>query len=135
MGELARDFEVMAGALEAAQERLSALASQDPLTELLNHRAFQESLHAELERCRRGGMSSRSSRSTSTSSKPDVLFFEDFQAIQRHSDVAGGHHRLRRLDRDRYVGALPGYPRGDEIPLESRILAAADELGAIAAPS
>ena len=55
IGELARGVDGMADALGAAHLRLSELTSHDPLTDLLNYRAFQERLHAELERCRRGG--------------------------------------------------------------------------------
>ncbi len=54
IGALASDFDLMAAALEE-HKRLEALALEDPLTGLLNHRAFQERVYAELTRARREG--------------------------------------------------------------------------------
>jgi diguanylate cyclase (GGDEF)-like protein len=53
IGAVARDFDAMAAALQRNHERLAGLALTDPLTGLANHRAFRESLTAELERARR----------------------------------------------------------------------------------
>jgi diguanylate cyclase (GGDEF)-like protein len=67
--ELTRDFNAMAGALKAQNDRNVTLtqqleislasererATRDPLTNLRNHRYFQESLHAEIDRCKRFG--------------------------------------------------------------------------------
>ena len=44
LGELAQGFDEMAAALERGQCRLQALAHEDPLTGLANHRRFQEVL-------------------------------------------------------------------------------------------
>lgn len=55
LGTLAYDFDVMAGELEESHGRLEALALRDPLTGLANHRRFQETLNAEIERARDEG--------------------------------------------------------------------------------
>jgi diguanylate cyclase (GGDEF)-like protein len=55
LGQLARDFDAMAGALEENNARLEELAHRDPLTGLANHRRFQEVLGKELELARRDG--------------------------------------------------------------------------------
>jgi len=53
IGALARDFDRMAGELESAHGHLEELALTDPLTGLLNHRAFQERMGEELRRAER----------------------------------------------------------------------------------
>ncbi len=55
LGELARDFDAMAGRLEENNRRLEELAHRDPLTGLANHRRFQELLGHEVESARREG--------------------------------------------------------------------------------
>jgi diguanylate cyclase (GGDEF)-like protein len=69
LGELVTDFNSMARALQSREQENSALtgqlnqalqfeqerASRDPLTQLRNHRYFQEALAAELYRCSRTG--------------------------------------------------------------------------------
>ena len=53
LGMLAEDFDEMARELDESHARLESLALTDPLTGLLNHRAFQERLGSELERASR----------------------------------------------------------------------------------
>ena len=53
IGLLAQDFDRMAEELDSAHEHLEALALKDPLTGLLNHRAFKERLEQELRRAER----------------------------------------------------------------------------------
>ncbi len=53
IGALADDFDRMADQLDAAQGHLETLALTDPLTGLLNHRAFNERLEQELRRAER----------------------------------------------------------------------------------
>ncbi len=53
IGMLAHDFDRMAGELDTIHGHLEALALTDPLTGLLNHRAFQERLEQELRRAER----------------------------------------------------------------------------------
>jgi len=55
IGSLARDFDTMAEELHAVHGHLEALALKDPLTGLLNHRAYQERLLQELRRAEREG--------------------------------------------------------------------------------
>src|SRR3712207_5447566 len=53
IGLLAADFDRMAEELDTVHEHLEALALKDPLTGLLNHRAFKERLEQELRRAER----------------------------------------------------------------------------------
>ena len=53
IGLLAEDFDRMAAELDSVHGHLEALALTDPLTGLLNHRAFQERLEQELRRAER----------------------------------------------------------------------------------
>jgi diguanylate cyclase (GGDEF)-like protein len=55
LGQLAGDFDAMAAHLEEHQRGLEELAHRDPLTELPNHRRFQEALAAEHGRARGSG--------------------------------------------------------------------------------
>jgi diguanylate cyclase (GGDEF)-like protein len=55
LGELSRDFDVMASELEEHNKRLEELAHRDPLTGLANHRHFQEMLGRELDLARELG--------------------------------------------------------------------------------
>lgn len=48
LGELSGDFDAMAAQLQESHARLQSLALKDPLTGLLNHRSFHETLHREL---------------------------------------------------------------------------------------
>ncbi len=57
MGVLARDFDDMAAGLEEGHERLRALALEDALTGLPNHRRLQEVLSESLARAEREGSS------------------------------------------------------------------------------
>jgi diguanylate cyclase (GGDEF)-like protein len=57
LGELAADFDTMAGDLEQHNRRLEEQAHRDPLTGLANHRHFQELLGKELEVARQEGHS------------------------------------------------------------------------------
>ncbi len=55
LGDLSRDFDVMASELEENNRRLEDLAHRDPLTGLANHRHFQELLGRELDEARELG--------------------------------------------------------------------------------
>jgi diguanylate cyclase (GGDEF)-like protein len=57
IGALANDFDFMSTELERLHGHLEALALKDPLSGLLNHRAFQERLAQELRRAEREGYS------------------------------------------------------------------------------
>jgi diguanylate cyclase (GGDEF)-like protein len=48
LGELSGDFDAMAAQLQESHSRLQSLALKDPLTGLLNHRSFHETLQREL---------------------------------------------------------------------------------------
>ena len=48
LGELSGDFDAMAAQLQESHARLQSLALKDPLTGLLNHRSFHETLQREL---------------------------------------------------------------------------------------
>ena len=56
LGQLANEFDTMAAHLEEQQRGLEELAHRDPLTELANHRRFQEALAGELDEARRTGL-------------------------------------------------------------------------------
>src|SRR5918998_3839388 len=55
LGQLAGEFDSMAAHLEEHQHGLEELAHRDPLTELANHRRFQELLARQLDEARRSG--------------------------------------------------------------------------------
>ena len=55
LGQLASEFDTMAVRLEEHQRGLEALAHRDPLTDLPNHRRFQEVLGETLDEARAGG--------------------------------------------------------------------------------
>jgi diguanylate cyclase (GGDEF)-like protein len=55
LGQLAHEFDSMAAHLEEHQRGLEELVHRDPLTDLPNHRRFQEALAAELDAARAGG--------------------------------------------------------------------------------
>jgi diguanylate cyclase (GGDEF)-like protein len=55
LGELATEFDAMATYLEQNQRRLEELAHRDPLTDLVNHRRFQELLAQALDEARASG--------------------------------------------------------------------------------
>jgi diguanylate cyclase (GGDEF)-like protein len=54
LGQLAHEFDSMAAHLEENQQGLEELVHRDPLTDLPNHRRFQEALAAELDAARAG---------------------------------------------------------------------------------
>ena len=103
IGALARDFDRMADAL------LEAL--KDPLTGLLNHRAFQERLAEELRRAERGGYPV----------SVVALDLDDFKAINGASGHAVGDEALRTVAaamRDELrAGDVCGRVGGDEFML------------------
>jgi diguanylate cyclase (GGDEF)-like protein len=55
LGQLASEFDTMAAHLEEHQRGLEELAHRDPLTDLANHRRFQEALASELDEARHTG--------------------------------------------------------------------------------
>jgi diguanylate cyclase (GGDEF)-like protein len=55
LGQVAREFDAMAEHLEEHQRDLEELVHRDPLTELPNHRRFQETLAGELDAARARG--------------------------------------------------------------------------------
>ena len=79
LGDLARDFDRMADALLEAEK--------DPLTGLLNHRAFQERLGQELARARREGLSMA----------VVALDIDNFKAVNDVDGHAAGDTALRAL--------------------------------------
>ena len=79
LGDLARDFDRMADALLEAEK--------DPLTGLLNHRAFQERLGQELARARREGLSMAVA----------ALDIDNFKAVNDVDGHAAGDTALRAL--------------------------------------
>jgi diguanylate cyclase (GGDEF)-like protein len=103
IGALARDFDLMADALLEA--------AKDPLTGLLNHRAFQERLAEELKRAERGEY-------------PVAvvsLDLDDFKTINSSLGHAGGDDALRAIAaalRDELrAGDVCGRVGGDEFGL------------------
>jgi diguanylate cyclase (GGDEF)-like protein len=69
----------LAAELEETQTRLDSLALRDPLTGVLNHRAFQDSLEVELRRARR-------------ESWPVAVVAVDIDAFREVNDVKGHGH-------------------------------------------
>ncbi len=100
IGDLARDFDRMADELQEALK--------DPLTGLLNHRAFQERLGEELGRARREGYPV----------SVVALDLDDFKEINDHWGHACGDEALRVLSRAIAVELRPsdfcGRVGGDE---------------------
>ncbi|MGA9858645.1 MAG: diguanylate cyclase [Solirubrobacteraceae bacterium] len=86
---LARITELIATAVIAAAARAQLIveATQDPVTGLLNHRAFQERLHTEVQRARRHG------RQLSLA----VLDLDDFKAINDSYGHQAGDRVLCRV--------------------------------------
>lgn len=92
--QLAQEFHVMSTALDSSNQalaeanaRLEALATTDPLTGLLNHRAMVAALDIELDRCQRYGHSC-------------ALLFIDldhFKALNDGLGHAAGDATLREL--------------------------------------
>jgi diguanylate cyclase (GGDEF)-like protein len=76
LGQLAHDFDQMAGELEENNRRLEELAHRDPLTGLANHRRFQEALGKELELAR-------------TSGRPLAVVMVDIDDFKRINDAHG----------------------------------------------
>ncbi len=87
IGLLQSVFNDMTTAMRASQERLLELIDKDPLTELDNHRRFQERLAQEVIRCRQSG---------------DPLFLllidiDHFQQFNHHYGHAAGDEALKRV--------------------------------------
>ncbi|MEA2364015.1 MAG: diguanylate cyclase [Thermoleophilaceae bacterium] len=76
LGQLAREFDTMAAHLEEQRHGLQELAHRDPLTELCNHRRFQEELAEELDRARDSG-------------RPFALVLLDIDDFKRINDARG----------------------------------------------
>ena len=76
LGQLAHDFDHMAGELEENNRRLEELAHRDPLTGLSNHRRFQEALGAELDLGQRSG-------------RPLAVVMIDIDEFKRINDAHG----------------------------------------------
>lgn len=89
IGLLQSVFNEMTTAMRESQARLLALIDTDPLTELNNHRHFQERLAQETARCTRSGESL------------SLLLFDidHFQAYNRQHGHAAGDKALQQLAR------------------------------------
>ncbi len=97
LGVLAHDFDEMAAALERGNHRLEALAHEDPLTGLVNHRRFQERLSERI-----GGAARDGSRV--------ALVILDIDHFKRINDGRGhpfGDHVLKGVG-ERLSAALSG---------------------------
>ncbi|MBJ7470900.1 MAG: diguanylate cyclase [Solirubrobacteraceae bacterium] len=111
IGMLARDFDRMADQLDAAHEHLETLALTDPLTGLLNHRAFNERLEQELRRAER----------SPTNVSVVALDVDKFKEVNDAFGHAAGDESLRQLAevmrRHLRPGDLCGRVGGDEFCL------------------
>lgn len=87
IGVLADDFDRMADQLEGAQAHLETLALTDPLTGLLNHRAFNERLEQELRRAER----------SQTNVSVVALDVDKFKEVNDAYGHAAGDEGLRQL--------------------------------------
>ena len=76
LGQLAGEFDSMAGHLEEKQRRLEELAHRDPLTELANHRRFQELLATAVDEAR-------------TTSRPFAVVLLDIDDFKRINEARG----------------------------------------------
>jgi diguanylate cyclase (GGDEF)-like protein len=76
LGQLAHEFDTMAAHLEEQRRGLEELAHRDPLTELSNHRRFQEALAEELDRARGSG-------------RPFAVVLLDIDDFKRINDARG----------------------------------------------
>ena len=105
LGQLAGEFDTMAADLEQHQRGLEELAHRDPLTELANHRRFQEVLGEELDRrARERPAASPSCCSTSTTSSASTTPRASLRrraARRGRRRPARGHARRRRRGRPR----------------------------------
>ena len=87
LGQLASEFDAMAAHLEEHQRGLEELAHRDPLTELANHRRFQELLARQLDEARRTG-------------RPFAVLLLDIDDFKRINEARGhpyGDELLGRL--------------------------------------
>lgn len=107
IGDLARDFDRMAADLERAdadqertKRRLVALADRDPVTGLLNHRAFHERLEAEVSRARRAEVELA----------VVVIDLDSFKAVNDRYGHAVGDEALRAL-----ATAIRSSDRSDDV--------------------
>ncbi|WP_354700783.1 hypothetical protein DSM112329_01072 [Paraconexibacter sp. AEG42_29] len=107
-----------------SRERLTAQATTDPLTGLLNHRAFHERLHEEVERAERHG------RALAVA----VFDIDHFKAVNDAHGHAAGDRVLAEAARCLRATARHGEPvgrvGGDELAV---IMPEVDGLGAFAA--
>jgi diguanylate cyclase (GGDEF)-like protein len=79
LGQLADEFDAMAAGLEARQRSLEELVHRDPLTDLPNHRRFQEALAGEIDAARRHG-------------RPVAVVLLDVDEFKRINDARGHPH-------------------------------------------
>lgn len=88
IGLLQSAFNETTAAIRASQERLLTLIDSDPLTELDNHRRFQERLPQEVHRC-----------SLSGEALALLLFdFDEFQEYNQKHGHAAGDERIKEFD-------------------------------------
>jgi diguanylate cyclase (GGDEF)-like protein len=79
LGQLADEFDAMAAGLEARQRSLEELVHRDPLTDLPNHRRFQEALAGEIDAARGHG-------------RPVAVVLLDVDEFKRINDARGHPH-------------------------------------------
>ncbi|MDO9354550.1 MAG: diguanylate cyclase, partial [Solirubrobacteraceae bacterium] len=111
IGQLADDFDDMADQLDVAQGHLETLALTDPLTGLLNHRAFNERLEVELRRAER-------KPSSVSVVALDVDKFKEVNDAHGHAAGDAGLRQLADIMRTHLrPGDLCGRVGGDEFSI------------------
>lgn len=131
LGALADDFDAMADDLEHSHQQLRTMAMRDPLTDVLNHRAFQERLDQELSRAAREGYpvsllavdvdGFKKMNDTWGHAVGDELLrllARELQATSRSSDIAG------RVGGDEFMLILPGTGADDAAATARRLVSA-----------